>query len=75
MKTWHIAALVIVGLIVIGIAYAMYEKNGGMVPYSFLRPPAYNTTYGYKQGRPVYGPTRKTWRRDWGDEYPTFDDL
>ncbi len=29
MKTWHIAALVIVGLIVAGIAYTMYEKKGG----------------------------------------------
>ena len=28
MKTWHIAALVIVGLIVAGIAYTMYEKKG-----------------------------------------------
>ena len=27
MKTWHIAALVIVGLIVAGIAYTMYEKK------------------------------------------------
>lgn len=32
MKTWHIAALVIVGLIVAGIAYTMYEKRKvGMV--------------------------------------------
>ena len=30
MKTWHIAALVIVGLIVAGIAYAMYEKKKGV---------------------------------------------
>ncbi len=32
MKTWHIAALrvVIVGLIVAGIAYTMYEKKKGM---------------------------------------------
>jgi hypothetical protein len=29
MKTWHIAALVIVGLIVAYIAYAMYEKKYG----------------------------------------------
>ena len=29
MKTWHIAALVIVGLIVAGIAYTMYEKKRG----------------------------------------------
>jgi hypothetical protein len=29
MKTWHIAALVIVGLIVAGIAYTMYEKKKG----------------------------------------------
>ena len=29
MKKWHIAALVIVGLIVLGIAYAMYEKKRG----------------------------------------------
>ncbi len=29
MKTWHIAALVIVGLIVAGIAYSMYEKKRG----------------------------------------------
>ena len=27
MKTWHIAALVVVGLIVAGIAYTMYEKR------------------------------------------------
>ena len=27
MKKWHIAALVIVGLIVAGIAYSMYEKR------------------------------------------------
>lgn len=27
MKKWHIAALVIIGLIVAGIAYAMYEKR------------------------------------------------
>ena len=27
MKKWHIAALVIVGLIVAGIAYTMYEKK------------------------------------------------
>ena len=27
MKTWHIAALVIIGLIVLGIAYAMYQKR------------------------------------------------
>ena len=27
MKTWHIAALVVVGLIVLGIAYAMYQKR------------------------------------------------
>ena len=27
MKTWHIAALVVVGLIVAGIAYAMYQKR------------------------------------------------
>ena len=27
MKTWHIAALVVVGLIVAGIAYTMYEKK------------------------------------------------
>ena len=32
MKTWHIAALVVVGLIVAGIAYTMYEKRKvGMV--------------------------------------------
>ena len=32
MKKWHIAALVIVGLIVAGIAYTMYEKRKvGMV--------------------------------------------
>ncbi len=29
MKTWHIAALVIVGLIVAAIAYAMYEEKYG----------------------------------------------
>ena len=29
MKKWHIAALVIVGLIVAGIAYAMYERKRG----------------------------------------------
>ena len=29
MKTWHIAALVIVGLIVAGIACTMYEKKKG----------------------------------------------
>ena len=27
MKRWHIAALVVVGLIVLGIAYAMYQKR------------------------------------------------
>jgi hypothetical protein len=32
MKTWHIAALVIVGLIVAGIAYTMYEKKRGRIP-------------------------------------------
>ena len=32
MKKWHIAALIIVGLIVAGIAYTMYEKRKvGMV--------------------------------------------
>ncbi len=29
MKTWHIAAFVIVGLIVAYVAYAMYEKKYG----------------------------------------------
>ena len=29
MKTWHIAALVIIGLIVAYIAYAMYEEKYG----------------------------------------------
>ena len=33
MKTWHIAALVIVGLIVAGIAYTMYEKKKGRIPF------------------------------------------
>ena len=30
MKKWHIAALVIVGLIVAGIAYTMYEKKNAL---------------------------------------------
>ena len=75
MKTWHIAALVIVGLIVAGIAYSMY-KSADMYP-TFLRPPTYNTWYGEKRGKPVYGPTRKTWKKaDWGDvKTYNFDDL
>ena len=29
MKTWHLGALIVVGLIVAGIAYTMYEKKKG----------------------------------------------
>ena len=72
MKTWHIAALVVVGLIVAGIVYSIYKRE---VYGPFLRPPAYNTSYGVKDGLPVYGPTRKTWKATWKDEYPTFRDL
>jgi hypothetical protein len=69
MKTWHIAALVIIGLIVAGIAYTMYEKKTAR--------PAYNTSYGWIDGMPVYGPTRRTWKKaDWGDvKVYNFGDL
>jgi hypothetical protein len=70
MKTWYIAALVIIGLIVAGIAYSMYESAD-------IRRPTYNTSYGEKRGKPVYGPTRRTWKKaDWGDvKVHNFDDL
>jgi hypothetical protein len=71
MKTWYIAALVIIGLIVAGIAYTMYEKKADPYP-TFVR-----HLYGEKWGKPVYGPTRKTWKKaDWGDvKTYNFDDL
>ncbi len=74
MKTWYIAALVIVGLIVAGIAYYYYYYY---YESADIRRPTYNIWYGEKQGKPVYGPTRRTWKKaDWGDvKVHNFDDL
>ena len=80
MKKWHIAALVIVGLIVAGIAYTMYEKRRvGMVvrkrkaDSALLDNEAIPATKSDIPGlgnkiEPVRGPLNPAQRRKWKEK-------